>query len=40
LIAPKSEIDDLLCKIESGEITLLKEIKSCFSETASGLLPE
>ena len=30
LIAPKSEIDDLLCKIESGEITKLKEINHLF----------
>lgn len=30
LIAPKSEIDDLLCKIESGEITKLKEINHIF----------
>jgi len=32
LIAPKSEIDDLLCKIESGEITLLKEINRVFQK--------
>ncbi|MEN6589503.1 MAG: DUF4954 family protein [Proteiniphilum sp.] len=32
LIAPKSEIDDLLCKIESGEITLLKEINQVFQK--------
>jgi len=32
LIAPKSEIDDLLCKIESGEITLLKEINHVFQK--------
>ncbi|RNC63639.1 DUF4954 family protein [Proteiniphilum sp. X52] len=30
LIAPKSEIDDLLRKIESGEITQLKEINHVF----------
>lgn len=30
LIAPKSEIDDLLCKIESGEIAKLKEINRVF----------
>ncbi len=32
LIAPKSEIDDLLCKIESGEITKLKEINHVFQK--------
>jgi len=32
LIAPKSEIDDLLCKIESGEITQLKEINQVFQK--------
>jgi len=32
LIAPKSEVDDLLCKIESGEITLLKEINHVFQK--------
>ena len=31
LIAPKSEIDNLLCKIESGEITKLKEINLVFA---------
>mgnify|MGYP002409166005 FL=1 len=30
LIAPKSEIDELLCKIEAGEITKLKEINHVF----------
>lgn len=32
LIAPKSEIDNLLCKIEDGEITKLKEINNVFRE--------
>ena len=32
LIAPKSEIEDLLCKIESGEITKLKEINHLFQK--------
>ena len=32
LIAPKSEIDNLLCKIESGEITKLKEINHVFQK--------
>lgn len=32
LIAPKSEIDDLLNKIESGELTKLKEINQIFQE--------
>ena len=32
LIAPKSEIEKLMCGIESGEINRLKEINACFSE--------
>ncbi|MDR0421637.1 MAG: DUF4954 family protein [Proteiniphilum sp.] len=32
LIAPKSEIDDLLCKIESGEISRLKDINRVFGK--------
>ncbi|MDR2816312.1 MAG: DUF4954 family protein [Proteiniphilum sp.] len=32
LIAPKSEIDDLLCKIESGEISKLKDVNHVFRE--------
>lgn len=32
LIAPKSEIENLLCKIESGEITKLKEINAVFKK--------
>jgi len=32
LIAPKSEIDKLLCRIENGEITRLKEINKVFKE--------
>ena len=32
LIAPKSEIDHLLCQIESGEITKLKEINNVFKQ--------
>lgn len=32
LIAPKSEIDDLLCKIESGEISRLEEINHVFQQ--------
>lgn len=32
LIAPKSEIDHLLCRIESGEITKLKEINNVFKQ--------
>ena len=30
LIAPKSEIDDLLCRIETGSVTRLKEINEVF----------
>ncbi|WP_436415185.1 DUF4954 family protein [Petrimonas sp.] len=32
LIAPKSEIDNLLCKIESGEISKLREINDVFKQ--------
>jgi len=32
LIAPKSEIDNLLCKIESGEISRLEEINHVFQQ--------
>ncbi|MDD4537030.1 MAG: DUF4954 family protein, partial [Petrimonas sp.] len=32
LIAPKSEIDHLLCQIESGEVSKLKEINNVFKQ--------
>ncbi len=32
LIAPKSEIDQLLCRIESGEVSKLKEINNVFKQ--------
>ncbi|MDO5664514.1 MAG: DUF4954 family protein [Bacteroidia bacterium] len=32
LIAPKSEIDNLLCRIESGKISKLKDINNVFAE--------
>lgn len=32
LIAPKNEVESLLCRIERGEVKRLKEINACFEE--------